>query len=120
MGLHRRWPSTHSLLYALIIALCLPLVWLILKQCLAVWVLRGVQYMRREYARTWRSVLTFWKNVSGFKGNLLWLFKLLPIAALVVIPIAWVSHLFFNIPFQWKTTDPEGLDGEEDAAHRSS
>ncbi len=101
------------LLYALVIVLCVPLVWLILTQCLAGWVLRGVQYMRREYARTWRSVLTFWKNARGFKGNLLWLFKLLPIAALVVIPIAWVSHLFFAVPFRWKTTDPEGLDGKK-------
>jgi hypothetical protein len=48
-------------------------------------------------------------NVKRFKGNLLWLFKYLPLTVFVVSAVAWVSHCLFAKPFQWKTRDSEGL-----------
>lgn len=104
------WIQGIPLLHALVIALVLLVIGLFLTKCLGPWASRFVQYMRREYSGVWRMLLTLWKNVKSLKGNLLWLFKLLPVTVLAVVPIAWVSHLFFAKPFQWKTRDPEGLD----------
>lgn len=64
----------------------------------------------RDRAGVWRRALTLWKNVKRLKGNLLWLFKLLPLSVLLLSAVAWVSHGLGAKPFQWKTRDPAGLD----------
>jgi hypothetical protein len=52
-----------------------------------------------------------WKAVNRFKGNLLWLFKYLPLAAVVVVSlVALSSHALGARPFERATRDPQGLD----------
>ncbi|HEY0663044.1 MAG TPA: hypothetical protein VGD18_00370, partial [Thiobacillaceae bacterium] len=63
-----------------------------------------------ERSGAWRRVLTGWKNLKRYRGNLLWLFKLLPLAVFAVSAAAWIGHGLFAKPFQWKTRDPAGLD----------
>lgn len=100
-----------SLRYALTLVLLLPFIWWFIKNCLEPWASLLVLKIGHEFSGKWRWVLWIWKTAKGLKGNLLWiLFKLLPVAVLVVVPIAWASHFLFDKPFQWKTRDPEGLD----------
>lgn len=84
--------------------------WLALRQACSAWpATRGTLLRDRTGFR--RRLLTFWKNLKRYKGNLLWLFKLLPLAAvLAVSAAAWASHGLFAKPFQWKTRDAKGLD----------
>ncbi|MBW8329359.1 MAG: patatin-like phospholipase family protein [Thiobacillus sp.] len=93
-----------QLRWALPIAILTPLVWWFIKECLDPRVLDW----GREKAAFWRKLLGFWKNLKGAKGNLLWAFKALPVVALVVAPVAWVSYGFAKL-FQRATRDPRGL-----------
>jgi hypothetical protein len=97
--------------WALPIVILAPLVWWFIKECLDPLVSRFVLYMRSKKAAMWRKLLLFWKNLKGAKGNLLWVFKALPVVVLVVAPVAWVSLVFAKL-FQWATRDPSGLDND--------
>lgn len=92
---------------ALVVAL---VAWLALREACQAWPpARGT--LLRDRAGFRRRLLTFWKNLKRYAANLLWLFKFLPLAAvLAVSAAASVSHGLFAKPFQWKTRDPEGLD----------
>jgi predicted acylesterase/phospholipase RssA len=93
------------------IALLVLVCWLAFRETYTRMVWPVTQYkLLRDRAGIWRKVVTLWKNLKRFKGNLLWLFKYLPLAVFVVSALAWVSHAFFAKPFQWKTRDPEGID----------
>lgn len=85
--------------------------WLALHETYAKMLRPTARYkLLRDRAGIWRKALTLWKNVKRLKGNLLWLFKLLPLTVLLLSAAAWVSHGLCAKPFQWKTRDPAGLD----------
>lgn len=95
--------------YVVAAALAALIGWLALREARALW--PAARYaLLRERAGGWRRALTLWKNLKRFKGNLLWLFKFLPLAAVVVVStIASLSHVLGAKPFQRATRDPEGL-----------
>jgi hypothetical protein len=100
-----------QLKYVAAIALLGLVTWLASREAYTKWVWPAARYkLLRDRAGIWRKALTLWKNLKRFKGNLLWLFKFLPLTVFVVSAVAWVSHCFFAKPFQWKTRDSEGLD----------
>ena len=83
--------------------------WLALREARSWWPAGGTLLRERTGLR--RRLLNVWKNMKRYKANLLWLFKLLPLAVvLAVSAAAWLSDGLFARPFRWKTRDPEGLD----------
>jgi hypothetical protein len=97
--------------YVVTVALLGLVSWLAFREAYAsVWPATRCKLLR-DRASFWRRLLTGWKHAKRFKGNLLWLFKFLPLAAVFAVSaVAWVSHALFAKPFLWKTRDPEGLD----------
>lgn len=56
-----------------------------------------------------RRLVGWWKTAKALKGNLLWaFFKALPLAVLVIVPVAVVSH-WFAWRFRRASRDPAGL-----------
>jgi hypothetical protein len=93
------------------IALLSLVAWLALREPYTKMVWPTARYkLLRDRAGFWRKVLALWNNLKRVKGNLLWLFKFLPLSVAVLSAVAWVSHCLFAKPFQWKTRDPDGLD----------
>ncbi len=105
------WLSQVQLKWVAAVALLVFLAWLALREAYSSWLWPAARYkLLRERAGLWRKALRVWKNLKRYKGNLLWLFKFLPLTVIVVSAAAWVSHVLFAKPFQCNTRDPEGLD----------
>jgi predicted acylesterase/phospholipase RssA len=100
-----------ELKYVVAIALLALIVWLAFGRARTDGSGSGAIYViLRQHAGLWRKFMTVSKTLKSYKGNLLWLFKLLPLTILVVPVVAIVSHFFFAKPFERKTRDPQGLD----------
>lgn len=96
--------------YVATAALLALVIWLAFREAYAkAWPATRCKLLR-DRAGLWRRLLNGWKRAKRFKGNLLWLFKFLPLAVFAVSAVAWLSHALFAKPFQWKTRDAEGLD----------
>ena len=93
------------------ITLILLVFWLAFRQAGTRMLWPTARYkLLRDQAGFWRKVLTAWKNLKRYKGNLLWLFKFLPLTVFPVSAVAWLSHGLFAKPFLRRTRDPGGLD----------
>jgi hypothetical protein len=73
---------------------------------------RGIRSLRRRHVRRARRGATTLKWLIGLCGNLLWIFKGLPlIVALAVSAAACISHLCFALPFLRVTRNRIGMGG---------
>jgi hypothetical protein len=90
------------------VALLVLVVWLVVRSY-RVGVQRRFKSVRRRHAHRVRWAATTLKWLIGLRGNLLWIFKGLPIVAVLAVSgVACLSYLFFAIPFLRATREPEG------------
>jgi len=95
------------------VAMLALVVWLLVRSY-RVGVQRRFRSVRRRHARHARWGATTLKWLIGLRGNLLWVLKGLPIIVVIAISgVAWISHLFFALPFLRVTRDHGSRGGRD-------